>query len=93
MNIRPPLPAHPELVAHQDRFLLAERASAAVTNPHRLPTIRQMFGDGDVPCQDQLLLWRGNVTTPAADAIVNAAIARVQQVWVFGLPTQTTAFR
>lgn len=77
MNIRPPLPARPELLALQDRFLSAERASVAVTEPHRLPTIRQMFGDGAVPCQDQLLLWRGDITTLAADAIVNAANSKL----------------
>jgi O-acetyl-ADP-ribose deacetylase (regulator of RNase III) len=77
MNIRPPLPARPGLLALQDRFLSAERASAAVTNPHRLPTTRQMFGDSDVPCQHQLVLWRGDITTLAADAIVNAANSKL----------------
>jgi O-acetyl-ADP-ribose deacetylase (regulator of RNase III) len=77
MNIRPPLRAHPELLALQDRFLAVERASAAVTDPHRLPSIRQTFGAGDVPCQDQLLLWRGGITTLAADAIVNAANSKL----------------
>jgi O-acetyl-ADP-ribose deacetylase (regulator of RNase III) len=77
MNIRPPLPACSELLALQDRFLAAERASAAVTDPHRLPTIRQMFGGCDVPCQDQLVLWRGDITTLAADAIVNAANSKL----------------
>ena len=54
MNTRPPLPARPELIGLQDRLLSAERASAAVTDAHRLPTIRQMFGDGPVPCQRTL---------------------------------------
>ncbi len=77
MNIRPPLPARPELLALQDRFLSAERASAAVTDPHRLPAIWQMFGDADVPCHDQIVLWRGDSTTLAADAIVNAANSKL----------------
>ena len=74
MNIRPPLPARPELLALQDRFLAAERASAAVTDPHRLPTVRQIFGAGDVPCRDQLLLWRGDITTLADPSVVEALV-------------------
>jgi hypothetical protein len=73
MNIRFPLPARPELLALQDRFLSAERASVAVTDPNRLPTIGEAFGDGAIPFRDHLVLWKGDITTLAADAIVNAA--------------------
>jgi O-acetyl-ADP-ribose deacetylase (regulator of RNase III) len=73
MSIRPPLPARPELIELQDRFLAAERASSAVTDPHRLPTIREAFGVGAIPFRDLLVLWQGDITSLAADAIVNAA--------------------
>jgi O-acetyl-ADP-ribose deacetylase (regulator of RNase III) len=77
MNIRPPLPARPELLALQDRFLAAERASVAVTDPHRLPTIGEAFGDGAISFRDHLVLWKGDITTLAADAIVNAANSKL----------------
>jgi O-acetyl-ADP-ribose deacetylase (regulator of RNase III) len=77
MNIRPPLPARPDLLALQDRFLSAERASVAVTDPHRLPTIGEAFGEGSIPFRNHLVLWKGNITTLAADAIVNAANSKL----------------
>jgi len=77
MNIRPPLPAHPELLALQDRFLSAERASAAVTDPHRPSTVGEAFGDGAIRFRDHLVLWMGDITTLAADAIVNAANSKL----------------
>jgi O-acetyl-ADP-ribose deacetylase (regulator of RNase III) len=77
MNIRPALPARPELIELQDRLLSEERAAAAVTNPHWLPTIWEVFGAGDIPCRDQLILWRGDITALAADAIVNAANSKL----------------
>lgn len=77
MNLRPPLPARPELIELQDRLLSAERASVGVTDPCRLSTVRHVFGDGVVPCQDQLVLWRGDIATLAADAIVNAANSKL----------------
>ena len=77
MNIRPPLPAHPELIELQDRLLSEERSSAGITNPYELPTISEAFGDVQVPCGNQLVLWRGDITALAADAIVNAANSKL----------------
>jgi O-acetyl-ADP-ribose deacetylase (regulator of RNase III) len=77
MNIRPPLPVRPELIELQDRLLSEERASVGVTNPYELPTIRETFGDADVRLPDQLVLWRGDITTLAADAVVNAANSKL----------------
>jgi len=86
INLRPALPAHPDLIELQDRFLAAERASSAVTDPQGLPTIREAFGVGAVPFRDLLVLWQGDITTLAADAIVNAANSR--QLGCFGLNYQ-----
>jgi O-acetyl-ADP-ribose deacetylase (regulator of RNase III) len=77
MNIRPPLPAHPELIELQDRVLSEERASVGTTNPYELPTIWEAFGAADVPGRNQLILWKGDITTLAADVIVNAANSKL----------------
>ncbi len=77
MNVRPPLPARPELLELQDRFLSAERASVADTDPHRLPTIAEAFSDAAIPFRDHLVIWKGDITTLAADAIVNAANSKL----------------
>ncbi|NCE63949.1 protein-ADP-ribose hydrolase [Pseudoflavonifractor sp. 524-17] len=66
MNQRPPVPAAPELLALQDRFLEAEgrqRQSQVV-----------QWTDLPVSAVDsRLALWRGDITLLACDAIVNAA--------------------
>jgi O-acetyl-ADP-ribose deacetylase (regulator of RNase III) len=82
MNIRPPLPARPELIELQDCLLSEERALAGVTDPYKLPTIREAFGDPNVPFGAQLVLWKGDITTLAADAIVNAANSTLRGCFV-----------
>jgi O-acetyl-ADP-ribose deacetylase (regulator of RNase III) len=77
MNIRPPQPARIELLDMQNHLLLAERASSAVTDPHCLPTLWDVFGEGAIPFRDNLVLWKGDITTLAADAIVNAANSKL----------------
>jgi O-acetyl-ADP-ribose deacetylase (regulator of RNase III) len=77
MNIRPPLPARPELIRLQDRLLTEEPASLGVISPYELPTIGEAFGDAGVPFQNQLILWKGDITTLPADAIVNAANSKL----------------
>jgi len=53
MNTRPPLPARPELIRLQDRFLSEERAASSVTDPCQLPALRDVFGGGDPPFRDR----------------------------------------
>ena len=77
MNIRPPQPARPELLDLQDHLLSAERDSSSITDPQRLPTIGAAFGDGAISFRDQLVLWKGDITTLVADAIVNAANSKL----------------
>jgi O-acetyl-ADP-ribose deacetylase (regulator of RNase III) len=77
MNVRPPLPARPQLIELQDRFLSAARASVEVTDPHQLKTISETFGESGDPIRDQLILCRGDITTLSADAIVNAANSKL----------------
>jgi len=77
MNLRPPLPARPELIELQDRFFTVERALSDITDPYRLPAIWETFGNVNVPFQNQLALWKGDITALAADAIVNAANSKL----------------
>ena len=62
MNVRPPIPASAEFLAIQDAYLQARLSERGVT---RLGDLK--------PAQPGIYLWQGDITTLAADAIVNAA--------------------
>lgn len=65
-NIRPPLPADGEFLRVQDAYLREETARKGITG---LASLK--------PIQKNLYVWRGDITTLAADAIVNAANSRL----------------
>lgn len=62
MNIRPPQAVSAEFLQVQDAFLQEMIAERGITSIGEL-----------TPVQDKLYLWQGDITTLAADAIVNAA--------------------
>lgn len=64
MNVRPPKPISGEFLKIQDEFLCAERDALGVVHVN---TLSSMGSD------DRLVLWQGDITTLAVDAIVNAA--------------------
>ena len=66
MNVRPPVPASEEFLRVQDAYLSQRLAERGVT---RLTDL--------TPVRPGLYLWRGDITTLAADAIVNAANSRM----------------
>ena len=66
MNVRPPVPASEEFLKVQDAYLQERLAERGVTEPENL-----------TPIQPGIDLWQGNITTLAADAIVNAANSRM----------------
>ena len=66
MNVRPPVPASEEFLRAQDAYLSQRLAERGVT---RLTDL--------TPVRPGLYLWRGDITTLAADAIVNAANSRM----------------
>lgn len=62
INIRPPIPIREDFLSVQDAYLKERLAERGVT---RLKDLS--------PVQPGLYLWQGDITTLAADAIVNAA--------------------
>jgi O-acetyl-ADP-ribose deacetylase (regulator of RNase III) len=62
LNVRAPGEAEEEFLRVQDEYLKAETAAKGIT---RLSDL--------TPIQEGLYLWRGDITTLACDAIVNAA--------------------
>jgi O-acetyl-ADP-ribose deacetylase (regulator of RNase III) len=77
MNIRPPMPILPELLELQDQLLSAQCEAKGVTGLEALPSILAEFPGTRMPFAEHLVLWRGDVTTLAVDAIVNAANDRL----------------
>ena len=64
MNVRPPMPAGEEFLKVQDAFLREMTAEKGVTDGDSLPACK-----GD----ERLVLWQGDITRLAVDAVVNAA--------------------
>ncbi len=66
MNVRPPAPASEEFLNVQDAYLQERIKERGVTKLKDL-----------TPVQPGLYLWKGDITTLSADAIVNAANSRM----------------
>ena len=63
MNVRPPMPLDPQFLEVQDALLSAEREEKGVVDGAALPPIA---------ADPRLVLWQGDITRLAADAIVDA---------------------
>ena len=75
VNTRPPIPADPAWLAMQDELLRGIIAEAGVS------TVDDVVPS---PYDPRLHLWRGDITTLAVDAIVNAANSQMLGCWVPG---------
>ena len=75
VNTRPPIPADSGWLAMQDELLRGMIADAGVTHVEDIPP---------VAADSRLRLWRGDITTLAADAITNAANSQMLGCWVPG---------
>ncbi len=72
VNVRPPWPASDEFLTAQDELLQGLIAEAGVCGiDEAAPS----------PADAHLRLWRGDITTLAADAIVNAANSQMLGCW------------
>lgn len=72
VNVREPWPADADLLAAQDELLQELIAEASVT---------AVCDTAASPLDPRLRLWRGDITTLAADAIVNAANDGMTGCW------------
>ena len=72
VNVREPWPADDDLLAAQDELLQGLIAEAGITT---------VDDTTPSPLDGRLRLWRGDITTLAADAIVNAANSGMTGCW------------
>lgn len=72
VNVRPPWPAPSEFLAAQDELLQGLIAEAGIA------TLADTMAS---PAGPRLRLWRGDITTLAVDAIVNAANSGMTGCW------------
>ncbi len=76
MNLRQPGHISADFLREQDILLQKETNAKVVVNPDELPNIADETGKNITPQSapaHKLILWQGDITRLAADAIVNAA--------------------
>jgi O-acetyl-ADP-ribose deacetylase (regulator of RNase III) len=82
LTIRPPLPFPPPIGEALDRLLATRRGSRPTIQPGELPTLAQDMPQSRYTLRDHVSLWQGDITTLAADAIVNAANSAMQGCFI-----------
>ncbi|WP_232838270.1 protein-ADP-ribose hydrolase [Streptomyces geranii] len=73
LTVRPPGALPDGVTEALDAVLGAERGLRPTVRASRLPTIAARFPHSPYRAADRTALWRGDITTLSADAIVNAA--------------------
>ncbi|MFF3335232.1 macro domain-containing protein [Streptomyces sp. NPDC002888] len=73
LTVRAPGPLPDGASEALDAVLGAERRLRPTVSAGRLPTIAEEFPNTSFPAARRTALWRGDITTLAADAVVNAA--------------------
>lgn len=75
VNVREPMPVPEDILDAQDRMLSERISHAGITDADVLPR---------TSLDSRISLWRGDITTLAADAIVNAANSQMLGCWIPG---------
>ncbi|MGW0946597.1 macro domain-containing protein [Streptomyces sp. NPDC002623] len=73
LTVRAPGPLPDGVTAELDALLGGERLARPAADARTLPTVAQSFPGTRSPAADRTVLWQGDITALAADAIVNAA--------------------
>lgn len=73
MNVRRPGRISEEFLKVQDELLWEELEEKGITDAKALPVICDEYPCTAIKNDDRIVLWKGDITTLAADAIVNAA--------------------
>jgi O-acetyl-ADP-ribose deacetylase (regulator of RNase III) len=77
VTVRDPGPLPEGADRELDALLGAERGLRPVVSPLELPTIQEKLPGTTFRAPPEAVLWRGDITTLAADAVVNAANSRL----------------
>ncbi len=77
MNLRGPEPIPIGILQIQDQLLTQEMKDKPIVNPYELSTVADRYSRKKIPFPEKLVLWQGDITCLAADAIVNAANSKM----------------
>ena len=77
MNIRMPKRISREFLKVQDEFLQEEAEEKGIVYVENLPAAAERRPESSVRNADKIVLWQGDITRLACDAIVNAANSRL----------------
>lgn len=77
MNISEPKLISARILKLQDELLKAETDERNPVDPYKLPTIAEEFIKAKLKFGDKFVLWKGDITSIKADAIVNAANSKL----------------
>ena len=72
MNVRMPRPLPEEIRETQDAYLREDTEEKGIVDGNALRPVSETLGS-EKPAAEQLVLWQGDITRLAVDAIVNAA--------------------
>ncbi|GFZ31100.1 hypothetical protein CSC2_16260 [Clostridium zeae] len=77
MNIRDAEPIDSDILELHDELLSEETKEKNPVDPYKLPTAYEVFKGTKISFPEKLVLWQGDITSIAADVIVNAANSKL----------------